>query len=250
LNADGKDYLVLKHPIVRFIYGATPERNAISPQFLASVQQPSINKLRILLIASNTKPAIPGVDAEIELLSNLFEQFDFVEVTKIPTNEASCARVERELACKNYDIVHYAGHGFFDWTNPESSHLVFWKEKNYKGGTVYMSSNQLNILLKSSAVRFFFLSCCNGTDSGNEDNQLDDDFLGIADAVIHSGVPTVLGYRWPVSDQRAIELAAYFYRSLLRHGRPDLALWQARTALYASNPNDMTYISPIMIHQV
>lgn len=248
LTNDSK-ILALEYPIVRFIYGSAPRRNAISPNFLATVQQVT-KKLRILLIASNTKPDIPGVDEEIKELLMIFKTYDFIDVKFINTERASFARVERELSGSNYDIVHYAGHGFFDWTDPESSFLVFWKEINRGGGTVQMSSNRLHDLLKESAVRFFFLSCCSGTASGSEDDLLYDDFLGIAEAINRSGVPTVLGYRWPVSDMRAIDLAVHFYRSLLKHGRPDIALWEARKKLYASNPDDMTYFSPIMIHQV
>jgi CHAT domain-containing protein len=79
---------------------------------------------------------------------------------------------------------------------------------------------------------------------------MDDDFLGIADAVVQAGVPSTLGFRWPVSDVGAPKLAKAFYGSLLRQGSPEIALWKARRELAGLGRDDPTWLSPILIHQV
>jgi CHAT domain-containing protein len=112
-----------------------------------------------------------------------------------------------------------------------------------------MKAAELKILLDRSEARFVYLSSCYGTAMGNERALLDDDFLGLADAVAQAGVPSVLGFRWPVSDAGAPKLALAFYRSLLEQGSPEIALWSARCEL-AVNRNDTTWLSPILIHQV
>ncbi|MCP4529548.1 MAG: CHAT domain-containing protein [Aestuariibacter sp.] len=93
------------------------------------------------------------------------------------------------------------------------------------------------------------MSSCYGTASGDDAALLDDDFLGLADAVVQAGVPSVLGFRWPVSDDGARKLALAFYRSLLEQGSPEIALWSARCEL-SIDRNDTTWLSPILIHQV
>ena len=113
-----------------------------------------------------------------------------------------------------------------------------------------MSAAELKGLLQDSAVRLAYLSCCNGATTSPQSGLLDDDFLGITDAVIQAGVPSALGFRWPVSDTGAPKLALTFYDSLLRQGNPEIALWQARRELANLNRDDPTWLSPILIHQV
>src|SRR5207249_4223787 len=57
------DFLVLKHPIRRLFTGVYTSRPSFSPSELLKYQSGK-NKLRILLVASNTGN-IPGVDHEI-----------------------------------------------------------------------------------------------------------------------------------------------------------------------------------------
>jgi CHAT domain-containing protein len=117
-------------------------------------------------------------------------------------------------------------------------------------GVEAMSAGELKRLLQDSEVRFAYLSCCYGAATGAQTALLDDDFLGIVDAVIQAGVPSALGYRWPVSDAGAPRLTRAFYESLLKQGSPEIALWQARRELAGLNRNDSTWLSPILIHQV
>jgi hypothetical protein len=44
-------------------------------------------------------------------------------------------------------------------------------------------------------------------------------------------------------------MALAFYRSLLEQGSPEIALWSARCELAALDKDDLTWLSPILIHQ-
>jgi CHAT domain-containing protein len=101
-------------------------------------------------------------------------------------------------------------------------------------------------LVEKSDIRFFYLSCCQGTATAAQNQLLDDDFLGITDALIQAGVPSALGFRWPVSDQGAVELAVGFYDTLARDGRLDVALLEARKKI---DRDDLTWLSPVLIAQ-
>jgi CheY-like chemotaxis protein len=241
-----QEYLNLLHPIARFVCGAIPKRQALSPHMLALREE-----LRILIIASNTHPPINGVDAEAMQLYKYLKRQHFIPVTAklVPTKDASYERVREELRHGEYDIIHYAGHGSYDAESPEESCLYFWADRNKQGKVMPMRATELKLLLEQSQIHLAYLSCCYGAATGSEIALLDDDFLGLVDAVTQAGVPSVLGFRWPVSDEGAHKLALAFYQSLLEQGSPEVALWRARREL-AVDREDTTWLSPILIHQV
>ena len=244
-SKDPNDYIVLQHPVSRFVSGISSRRNAISPEWMALQAE-----LRILLIASNTWPLIDGVDKEVQEIYNYLNTQDQipVKVTALSSSEGSYDIVKNELSSKKYDVIHYAGHGHYDISTTDNSSLFFWSQTSKKGIRKELKATELVRLLRESEARFVYLSCCLGSTSGGVDDLVNNDFLGIADAVIQAGIPSVLGYRSPVSDRSAIALAKAFYESLLSRGRLDVALWEARSKL-SDNRDDSTWLSPILISQ-
>ncbi len=242
------EYLILEHPVTRFVNGVVPRRKALSPQAFAQLK----GELRILIVASNTDPPMPGVDQEAQQLAKFLKRQGYVNVRVdlIPTEEATITRVRRALRDCQAHIFHYAGHSRYNELSPEKSALFFWSRKNRVGTIESMSAADLKRLLHDSEVRFAYFSSCYGSTTGPQSGLLDDDFLGITDAVVQSGVPSTLGFRWPVSDVGAPKLAEAFYRSLLRQGSPEIALWEARRELAGLNRDDPIWLSPILIHQV
>jgi len=246
------EYLVLQHPLARFLCDADPKREAISPQLLTLT-----DKLHFLIIASNTEsftlklPRIDGVDTETRQLRNYLEHQNCipVDVNLITTRHATYKRVKAELKKRCYDIIHYAGHGSYKPESPEESSLYFWEKEDKQGAIVPMKAAELKMLLGQSEARLVYLSCCYGTAAGDPTALLDDDFLGLADAVAQAGIPSVLGFRWPVSDDGARRMAQVFYQSLLEQASPEVALWCARCELSTPDRNDPTWLSPILIHQ-
>lgn len=61
----GGEYLVLHHPFARTILDCAVRRKPINRVFLNEIFDADI-ELRVLLIASNTAPDIPGVDMEVD----------------------------------------------------------------------------------------------------------------------------------------------------------------------------------------
>ncbi|MBE7551851.1 MAG: response regulator [Anaerolineales bacterium] len=250
---EGGDYLVLRHPLARAIIGVRVKQRLLSPDFFNDLWAKG-DELRILLVASNTYPDIPGVDQEIKALGSslkmMFEERGILaQVTMIPTKRATYENVRDTLQKCKYHIVHYAGHGTFDKQSPENSYLSFWEKGNRRGIVKKMPISELQMLLRGSDLRFFYLSSCLGTKTGEPAKLLDDDFLGIADGIIHAGVPAVLGFRWPVSDDGAKALALAFYKSLANQGKIDTALLHARCETAARNRDNITWLSPILIMQ-
>lgn len=250
---EGGDYFVLRHPLARSVTGVRIKRMPLSPDFFNDLWKQD-NELRILLVASNTQPPVPGVDEEVKALdSSLKEMFEergiSVYLKTVPTDGATCTAVREELQKCRYHIFHYAGHAAYDGQSPEKSYLAFWEQPDRQGTVERMSVAELQMLLRGSDLRFAYLSGCLGVKTGEPAKLLDDDFLGVADGIIQAGVPSVLGFRWPVSDRGAKKLALAFYKSLATQGQIDTALLDARCQVAAQDRDDMTWMSPILIMQ-
>lgn len=247
------DYLALTYPLSRYIINTPTRKKTLSPAWFNQLFEAN-ETLRILLIASNTHPDIPSVDEEVRLLSEslqaIFEERRInTEVDSIWTHEATAERITQVLRHCPYHIIHYAGHGIHHASSPEKSALFFW-EKTDKGGDVLpMPVTRLQRLLNNAKTSFFYLSCCQGTTTSGDNQLLDDDFIGIADGLIHAQIPAVLGYRWPVSDAGAATLALAFYRSLAAQGHLDRALLEARNEIAGLDRDDITWLSPILVVQ-
>lgn len=250
---EGRSYLVLRHSMARVVTGVQTSRTPLSPDFFNDLWYEG-GEFKILLIASSTVPAIPNADQEIEALSAFLKpMFNkrgvSVQVDTLFTNQASYDVVRKTLRRCKYHIIHYAGHGSYDENSPEKSYLSFWERPNQEGSVKKMPISELQLLLQGSEVLFTYLSCCWGARTGEQAKLLEDDFLGIADGIIQAGIPSVLGFRWPVSDNGAKRLSLAFYESLAKQGHIDTALLEARQEIAASDRDDITWLSPILIMQ-
>lgn len=244
-------YWAIEKPLARQISGVMNTAKGIDRVFLNKEPE-----LKILLIGSNTKPAIPGVDEEIEQLRTdipkLCTSRGFnCTVHSIPTKDATWDTAYAHLSKCQYHIVHYAGHGSHHETNSDESGISFWEKPNRSGKVKPMPIHTLRNLLQYSNTRFFYLSCCVGAKgaapaivklNGN-------DFQGIVEGLVKVGIPGVLGYRWNVWDTEAKELALAFYEGLLTDLRLDLALSKARRALQETKYYNETWASPVLVTQ-
>jgi len=107
----------------------------------------------------------------------------------------------------------------------------------------------LNGLLRDSNLRFVYLSGCLGAVTAGSAQMLDNDFPGLIYGIAQAGIPSVLGFRWEISDKGAEELALSFYKHLFAHGDPALALYNARREIATNNRVDPTWMSPVLIVQ-
>ena len=254
---DNEYYLVLKHPFKRSVMGLS-NRSSTSFADLRRQLEFRNEPMRILLVASDTEPPLAAVDLEIEsLYQHLLAHLppDRFQVDRLLTEEATYDEVVTRLQRCHYHIVHYAGHGGHDRRNPDQSSLFFWEKPKRQGKVRRLTANQLSTVLRAGGgcaeLHFVYLSCCYGSSTGPVTTLLRDTHLGIADSLIVSGVPTVLGYRWAVSDAGAQKMAIAFYDSLIEQGEFDIALYQARCGVASDEEGKATgdWLSPILIVQ-
>ena len=80
---------------------------------------------RVLLVASDITPPLPGADVKVAELHTTLQRLlaDIgvpAQLTVLHTDEATYDRLVKELQ-SSYHMIHYAGHGCYDAQMPEES---------------------------------------------------------------------------------------------------------------------------------
>lgn len=264
-DESGRDYHVLHYPFSRSILDVRAPRGyaaPLSPRLLNDLHRQG-TRLRVLLIAANTGN-IPRVDDEIDEIHKILERNPKglgIDIKVLRSSEATLDAVSRQLQTGSYHIVHYAGHGEFVSARTDDHRLVFMRPRDVKpangqwqgqpgAGTLeYLTATQLSVLWSKNPPSLFYMSACWGAAIGPTSALLNNDLLGLTDAAISVGVPSVIGFRWPVTDQGAFTLSKVFYKELLTSGRPDHALCAARAEVYSTDHDDAAWLSPVLVMQ-
>ncbi len=165
--------------------------------------------LSVLLVADPTSD-LPSADAEGRRLEVLAQHHPGVRVTSVRRKYATKAALLKLFQSGEFDLVHYAGHAFFDADSPESSGIVC------AGGQV-LSGRELSGLGNLPSL-VFFNACEAGRirrASPGELRKRVELSVGLAEAFLRGGVANYVGTYWPVGDDSASAFAASFYRDLL-----------------------------------
>jgi len=175
--------------------------------------------LRVLIVADPADDApLPGAAEEGVAVADLFEAFDTwasdsqgpvrAEVVRlIGPHEATRTNVLFELLARAYDVLHFAGHYYFNREWPDRSGWVF------SGGQI-MSARVLNRL-----DRVPRLVMSNAAESGVIRERSELASVGLApscaEAWMLQGVSNVVCAAWPVDDLCARRFALALYGELL-----------------------------------
>jgi len=192
-------------------------------------QGPSISDgaLRILLIADPAlEHRLAGAELEAAELSKLFGAFQLqlqaapsaqrrikrVELKRlVGPSEATRLAVLEELVVNRYDIVHYAGHCFYDKTNPEKSGWIF-------SGETVLSANELRRI--GQAPSFVFSNACESGITPDRSEQRSAELpASFAESFFQQGVQNFVCTGWPVGDRAALLFAQTLYTVWLGIGR-------------------------------
>jgi hypothetical protein len=175
--------------------------------------------LRVLVVADPAADApLPGAIQEGAEVADLFESFNAlpdrargdnrVEVTRLlGPNQATATVVLREVMSRPYDVLHFAGHCYFDEKDPTASGWVF------SGGRV-ISANLLNRI--DRVPKFVFSNAC---ESGVTPDRPEDYTVSLApsfaEAFFQRGVVNFVCTAWPIDDLAARQFALRLYQGLL-----------------------------------
>ncbi len=206
--------------------------------------------MRVLMVVNPTLD-LPGAAQEgAALRETLLRAGAGVEM--VQGAAASRARVLREMGSGEYDVLHFAGHGFFDAGDPGASGLVC------ANGTVLRGADLEGIASLPALV--FFNACeaarvrrsgqvgiggragrtlrIGGSDRRAMSAQARLFALrrsgSLAEAILDGGVANFVGTHWPVGDESALAFSSSFYAGLLDGAQLGETMLEARRKVLAS----------------
>lgn len=173
--------------------------------------------LRVLVVADPAANApLAGAEEEGLEVAELFESFN--KVWNLPDNrvevvrlsgprEATRTNVLRELMLRSYDVLHYAGHCFYNHENPSASGWIFGKDE-------YLTANELNRI--DRVPKFVFSNACeSGVTPERAERRSVELAPSFAEAFFKRGVSNFVCTAWPVDDVAARQFAITLYSNLL-----------------------------------
>jgi hypothetical protein len=187
--------------------------------------EPAMNQrrvLRVLVVADPAEDApLEGAEAEGAAVASLFDEFNSLsadttkprirfQVTPLfGPSRATRTNVLREITATPYDILHYAGHCYYNKEQPELSGWVFRLQDKE-----ILSANELRRM--DRVPRFIFSNAC---ESGITPDRADERTAALAPSFAESfferGVANFVCTAWPVGDAAALAFALTLYRELL-----------------------------------
>jgi len=169
--------------------------------------------LRVLVVADPAEDApLPGAQEEGEAVAAIFEEFGRqgreVEVLRLfGPGRATRVNVLDQLINHRFDILHYAGHCFFDPKDPASSGWVFSK------GHVLRAYELSRV---DRVPRFIFSNACeSGITPDRAEKRSAKLAPSFAEAFFSRGVANFVCTAWPVGDAAALIFARRVYRGVL-----------------------------------
>jgi len=175
--------------------------------------------LNVLIVANPTED-LQGAKAEGERVRALLEELrPAVIVQSLVGKDARKTEVLNCLRSGKFDVIHYAGHAYFDTIDPSKSGILC------AGEEVLAGVDLANI--GSLPTLVFFNACESGRlRRGAKTAQIDDRKhtvdrvhrgVSFAEAFLRGGIANYLGTYWPVNDDAALAFSENFYRRIL-HG--------------------------------
>ena len=162
-------------------------------------------ELGVLLIANPTGD-LPGAEAERERIARILGARQTVRLTEVVGEAATLARVTAEFESGRYDVIHYAGHAFFDARRPGDSGLLL--ADGELTGTHWRRS--------AGCHRWWCSMPANPRDCGaglragaraQPRSQGIATNLSLAETLLRAGLAHYVGTHWPVEDASATAFA-------------------------------------------
>ena len=191
-------------------------------------------RLDVLLVVNPTLD-LRGADAEAEQLKRIFAENGSIRVTEVRHGDATKRRLLEEFSSGKYDVLHYAGHAFFDPDDPSRSGIIC------HGDHVLAGRNLANL---SNLPALVFFNACEAArlrkrgEKRKAVRERIDRNVGLAETFLLGGVANYVGTYWPVSDAAAEKFASKFYASLVQGETIGRSLTLGRLAAKQRDPVD------------
>jgi CHAT domain-containing protein len=199
-------------------------------------------ELGVLVIANPTGD-LPGADAERERIAGILGRSRAVKLTEVAGAAATLARITAEFESGRYDVIHYAGHAFFDARNPGESGLVLADGELSASHLIALGRlpplvvfNACESARLRRGVRVKAADRAKLRSRGMHTN------LSLAETLLRAGLAHYIGTHWPVEDAAATAFASTFYKELLRSSIGGALVKARRAVLARKSPDWADYV--------
>lgn len=201
-------------------------RNALSA-VPAEVIAPRAGPLRILVVAAQpVGMGLLSIGQEVEVIRRGFRSLEAAGLARVEVLARVTPRsLQERLSTRQFDIVHFIGHGGFD-------------EKKQEGVLYFVDESGRRLPLRERAAREIFCrrgvslvflnSCQSGTGGRSDFNK------GIAQSLVAHGLPALVANQYSVLDSSATSFAQHFYWALAQGMSLGQAACEARIAVNSS----------------
>jgi hypothetical protein len=139
---------------------------------------------------------------------------------------------------KNWELVHFAGHSFFD-AKQGKGYLLFPKAgaaDDDRADVVQLK--HFSQWLRDCNTQLLFLSSCH---SSGEDFVFE---------LAANRIPSIIGFRWDIDDDMALACAEKFYTHLFKEGQTlAYAFFETRRDMHRAHPDNRVWAAPMLIMQ-
>lgn len=186
------------------------------------------SEILAVLLVTNPMNNLQGAEAEGDRIRNLLKGNDRVRLTELRGDAATKDALKAAFSSGEFDMVHYAGHGFFDPQQRGRSGLFC------AGGEVLSG---LDLAAIDNLPSLMFFNACETARVRGADATLAvpangaevvQGGIGFAEALLRGGIANFVGTYWPVHDDTASTFAASFYPQLLNGASLNQALLKSR----------------------
>lgn len=190
---------------------------------------------KVLIAVPDDPDELIDPDREIAGIRQVMQEIggDYLELHEL-RGRFSVVQMRAKLHEARADALHFVGHG-------TAEGLQFWR--NDRPAPAPAASLRATVA-RVRSVKFALLNTClSGRSVGLTP------FSSVGAQLLQAGLPAVVAMQYPIRDDAAIDFAHFFYEELLCGACPgaiDLAVDAARSSLYALNPGDFSYGTPML----
>ncbi len=199
LAFDGHDFLLNRFCIGRQVI--THQRPAVADPH----GRPDPDILKILIVVDPTESLDAAAD-EADYLCELLDACDNVAVEILSGKQLR--KLELLQALSTCDLVHYAGHAFFDAEHPERSGWILHN--------AVLTAPELSRVARPPQLVFSNACHAGATSRWTSDAVYEDQAFGIGSAFLLAGAQNYIGTFCVIHDTHSATFAATFYQHLLQ----------------------------------
>lgn len=182
--------------------------------------------LKVLLVVNPTED-LDGADREGDRIKSILDNQPAVVVEELRRQEATYSAVRAAFRSGRYDVVHYAGHAFFDPVNRSRSGIVCHGHRVLSGADI-AGLERLPALMFFNACESGRLRSPDKRNRGEGTAARLETNVGFGEALLRAGVGNYIGTYWPVGDAPAKAFGETFYQNIVNGSSLGTAMGKGR----------------------